>query len=358
MKKPQQHETMASGFRRELLSWYDQNRRDLPWRLSSDPYRIWLSEVMLQQTRVETVIPYYHRFLEAYPTLPDLAAAQEDDVLKLWEGLGYYSRARNFLQAVREVDARYGRQVPEDPQVFGSLSGVGEYTRAAVGSIAFGRPLAVVDGNVRRVLCRLFALEGDLKKAALGKEINDLAHELLDTGRPGDYNQAVMELGALVCIPRNPRCPLCPVAACCRARAEGKELLLPQKERKKPLPVKKLAAVVLRQEGMVLVRRRERENLLKGLWEFPNGQWDGQPHGLPALLVELTGLEAEIGPELMRLDHTFSHLQWQLTVFRGVVSSGTPLPSWQWVMPEQLAKLAFPAIYQPLLAWLNRKEQE
>jgi A/G-specific adenine glycosylase len=355
MKKVQ-NKFPASGFRRKLLSWYDVNCRDLPWRRDTDPYRIWLSEIMLQQTRVDTVIPYYHRFLSAYPTLASLAEAKQDDVLKLWEGLGYYSRARNFLQAVQEVSACYGGEVPRDPETFGMLCGVGDYTCAAVSSIAFNQPLAVVDGNVRRVFCRLFSIADDSKKSAVQKEINCLAEVLLDCERPGDYNQAVMELGALICTPRNPCCDVCPVAEYCRAREQGNAELLPVKSKKKTLPVKTMAAVVMWTDGLVLVRRRTDETLLKGLWEFPNVEWDGVPASLPGLFTGLLGKHVQIGAELMQLTHTFSHMRWKVTVFQATVIEWFSVePPWRWVEPEQLKKLAFPAVYHPVIRKIEEK---
>lgn len=344
----------ASAFRRKLLSWYGENRRDLPWRREADPYRIWLSEVMLQQTRVETVIPYYERFLTAYPDLIALAAAPQDDVLKIWEGLGYYSRARNFLQAVREVREQYGGCVPENPEDFGGLRGVGEYTRAAVGSIAFGRPLAVVDGNVKRVICRLFAIENDPEKSSVKKEISRMAEELLDRVHPGDYNQAIMELGALVCSPRSPRCAGCPVSEHCAAFAQGIAERLPVKSRKKPPPVVSLAAVLIMREGRCLVRQRTEEKLLHGLWEFPNVE-RGEGTVLYEAFADLLGCPVQLGEEIMRLSHTFSHLRWEITVFMGEMRAAAQLaPAWVAAGRAQLAGMAFPVVYRPLLDYLKQ----
>jgi A/G-specific adenine glycosylase len=344
----------ASGFRRKLLLWYDTNQRELPWRQDKDPYRVWLSEVMLQQTRVETVIPYYKRFLVSYPDLETLADAPQDDVLKLWEGLGYYSRARNFLQAVQEVRDHYGGRVPDDPDTFAGLRGVGEYTRAAVGSIAFSRPLAVVDGNVKRVFCRLFTIEEEPGKSRIQKEISRLADELLDRERPGDYNQAVMELGALVCIPRSPRCTVCPVSEYCGAFTQGVTDRLPVKSKKKPLPVISLAAVVLEEQGRFLVRQRTEEKLLQGLWEFPNVV-NGEETDISKAFAELFHCGIELGEEIMRLSHTFSHLQWDVTVFEGRMKEEIPeYYRGVWAGRVQLQEMAFPVVYHPLLACLNQ----
>ncbi|MDW7649774.1 MAG: A/G-specific adenine glycosylase [Bacillota bacterium] len=350
MKNIKAEKKMASGFRRKLLLWYDKNRRDLPWRRESDPYRIWLSEVMLQQTRVEAATPYYHRFLAAYPDLCSLADAGQDEVLKLWEGLGYYSRARNFLQAVREVRDKYGGSVPQDPDQFGALKGVGDYTRAAVCSIAFGAKLAVVDGNVVRVCCRMFAIEDDPSKAAVKKQIQGLARDLLDTERPGDFNQALMELGALICIPRAPRCGDCPVAGYCAGLAQGRVAELPLRKPKKELPRVSLAAAVITRSGKCLVRRRENDGLLASLWEFPNVCVDGEDGREPdELLAELLGGRVCLREKLMELSHTFSHLRWDIAVFCAEAEINLPESAGRWAGPQELAKMAFPAVYHPLV---------
>lgn len=350
MKNIDVEKNRASGFRRKLLCWYDGNRRDLPWRYETDPYRIWLSEVMLQQTRVETVIPYYHRFLAAYPDLAALSAAEVDEVLKLWEGLGYYSRARNFLQAVREVRESYGGCVPTEPLQFGSLKGVGDYTRNAVCSIAFGEKLAVVDGNVVRVYSRLFAIQSDPAKAAVKKQIQGIAQTMLDANRPGDFNQAVMELGAMICIPRAPRCEQCPVADDCTALAEGIAAELPVKAPKKTVPRISLAAVVLIRDGKCLVQQRENQGLLAGLWEFPNVvlQREGDDPG--SLLGELLGAKLRLGKQIMELSQPFSHLHWDVRVYRAEIGEDEENRlCGLWANPAELDRLAFPAVYHTLV---------
>ena len=325
-------EHLASGIRRELLFWYDRNRRDLPWRRETDPYRIWLSEVMLQQTRVEAVIPYYHRFLEAFPNLLALAQADEDRVLKLWEGLGYYSRARNFLSAVREVAVNYGGSVPTNADVFGKLSGVGEYTTAAVCSIAYQQPLAVVDGNVRRVLCRLFFIKDDPQRNPAKQKIARLASELLDQVRPGDFNQAVMELGAMVCIPRAPRCSRCPLIGVCRAHSMGKAESLPFRTAKKLLPTITMAAAVVIIDGKCLVRRRNGQGLLAGMWEFPavDVHSDGRTAPIDQF-GDLLCMDIESTDNMVELSHTFSHLRWKVAVWlcKGKVLSLPMEDGWQ-----------------------------
>jgi A/G-specific adenine glycosylase len=221
-------------FSRELLAWYRSGNRDLPWRRSRDPYFIWVSEIMLQQTRVDTVIPYFNRFVERFPTVRDLAEAPEEDVLKLWEGLGYYSRARNLQAAAREVTERYGGKIPDDKEAVSGLKGVGPYTAGAILSIAFNRPEPAVDGNVMRVLSRYFCIDEDIARPATRIRMEGLARELIPEGAAGDFNQALMELGALVCTPRSPHCLICPVMEHCAGRIAGREEELPVKSKAKP----------------------------------------------------------------------------------------------------------------------------
>jgi A/G-specific adenine glycosylase len=239
-----------------LLDWFATHQRDLPWRRSKDPYRIWVSEVMLQQTRVETVIPYYERWFAQFPTLEDLAGAPEEQVLKAWEGLGYYSRARNLAQAARDVVARYGGTVPDNPVAVEALQGVGPYTVGAILSIAYNRAIPAVDGNVMRVFSRLFLIADDITQPATRQGMEELAESLIPTGQAGNFNQALMELGALVCSPTSPKCSVCPVAAFCKAREAGVAEALPVKAKAKaPRPVDVVAAVIMHEGRVMLVRR-------------------------------------------------------------------------------------------------------
>ncbi|WP_274652898.1 A/G-specific adenine glycosylase [Paenibacillus humicola] len=267
--------TEAAGyFSRELLGWYLENKRDLPWRQNRDPYRIWVSEVMLQQTRVDTVIPYYERFMNKFPTVAALAAAPEDEVLKCWEGLGYYSRARNLQAGAREVVERHGGIIPGDKQAVSALRGIGPYTAGAVLSIAFNEPEPAVDGNVMRVLSRYFCLEDDIAKPSTRAGLERLAASLIPEGAACDFNQALMELGALVCTPKSPGCLTCPVVAHCEGRAAGREHELPVKTKAKPpRPETRLAALVAGSgayAGCVLVRQRADSGLLARMWELPH----------------------------------------------------------------------------------------
>lgn len=344
--------------RARLLAWYDAHRRELPWRAApgeaADPYRVWLSEVMLQQTRVETVIPYYERWLRRFPTLRALAEAPLDEVLKAWEGLGYYSRARNLHRAVREVAERWGGAVPAEPEAFRALPGVGRYTAGAVMSIAFGRAEPLVDGNVRRV----FARWGD-EPAPGDAALWARAAALAPGERPGDLNQALMELGATVCTPRAPRCAECPVREFCRAYAAGTQEQRPAPKAAKALPHETVATAVVERDGRWLLARRPADLRLGGLWEFPGTARHGgeslaaaAERGLRAGL----GLEVRAGAELARVQHTFSHLRATYHALRCEWLAGEPQPlRWDaaaWVAPDELHALALPVAQQKLAALL------
>jgi len=256
------HESTISS---TLLSWYAEAHRDLPWRRTRDPYSIWVSEIMLQQTQVTAVIPYYVRFLARFPTVRELADATLDDVLALWQGLGYYARARNLHAAAGLVSAQHGGMLPDDRVELLALPGVGEYTADAILSIAFGRDLPAIDGNVARVLCRLFDYAEDPKKAAGKRRLRRHAEALLPKGEAGRFNQAMMELGATICRPRNPLCPECPVAQLCRAHALGVEILRPIPRRRRALPHREAVAAFVQRDGRVLFVRRLPHGLLGGL---------------------------------------------------------------------------------------------
>src|ERR1700687_2663804 len=259
-------------FRRRLLAWFSARKRDLPWRRTKDPYRIWLSEIMLQQTRVVAVVPYYESFLERFPDMQALARARAEAVLSHWAGLGYYSRARNLLRAAQEIDARHGGRFPSDYDAALALPGIGRYTAAAVLSIAYEKPLAVRDGNVARVLARLGAVRGDLRAPALWRKLETTAQELLARKSPGDWNQAMMELGATVCTPKSPRCGECPAAQWCQALKLGIAEQLPDARKKPPaMKITLAAAVLVNPCGRTLLVRRTGDDgaLFSRMWQFP-----------------------------------------------------------------------------------------
>jgi len=256
----------------QVVAYYRAHRRDLPWRRTRDPYAIWVSEVMLQQTRVATVIPYWERWLERFPTVEALARAPLDQVLELWSGLGYYSRARNLHSGAREVVARWGGRLPGDPADLTRIPGIGRYTAGAIASIAFDRAAPLVDGNVARLLARVFALDDDVKSTAGAARLWRLAGELVPADAPGDFNQGLMELGATVCTPRDPDCAACPLAGGCRARALGIAAELPRmpaRPRAGELPLLRVAAAWVEGRGRILLARRRPEGLYGGLWELP-----------------------------------------------------------------------------------------
>jgi len=313
----------AEAFSRELLAWYLRGNRDLPWRRSKNPYYIWISEIMLQQTRVDTVIPYFNRFIERFPTVRDLAEAPEEDVLKLWEGLGYYSRARNLQAAAKEIAEKHGGEIPADKAAVSGLKGVGPYTSGAILSIAFNLPEPAVDGNVMRVLSRYFCLEEDIAKPAARVGIEGLARELIPEGTAGDFNQALMELGALVCTPRSPHCLTCPVMEHCAARLSGRQEELPIKTKaKKPKPQHRLAVLIEDANGRVLARQRPEQGLLARLWELPHIEapleaWsnDDEAPGWLATTFALEGMNVRTTGYLGDAEHVFSHLHWFVRIW-------------------------------------------
>jgi A/G-specific adenine glycosylase len=349
--------------RRRLLAWYDRARRDLPWRRSRDPYAIWVSEVMLQQTRVETVRERWGEFLERFPDVGALAHAPLDRVLKAWEGLGYYGRARNLHRAAREVVSRHGGRLPQEPEAMRALPGFGPYTTAAVASIAFGLSEAVVDGNVTRVLARLLDERGDIGRAATRRLIAAAASALVTRSRPGDTNQALMELGALVCAPRTPRCPECPLSAECAAHAAGSAARLPVRAARRRTPHHDIAAGLVWRGGRVLIARRPAEGLLGGLWEFPGGKRRPEETLEEACAREIreeTGLAVRVVAPFLALDHAYTHFRITLHLFHCTSARGRPRPlgceSPRFVHPSELDAYAFPRANRRALEALARGE--
>jgi A/G-specific adenine glycosylase len=319
--------------RRALLRWYRRERRDLPWRRTRDPYRIWLSETMLQQTRVDTVIPYYERFLERFPSVEALATADEQDVLKEWAGLGYYARARNLKRAAETVVRDHGGALPRDPDALRALPGVGRYTAGALLSIAFRERAGIVDGNVRRVLSRWTA-DPDLGDARAWA----LAEALVPARSPDDFNQALMELGATVCTPRAPRCGACPVPSLCRAAASDDPEAFPRaRKRPTPRPVAALAALVERGDRILMVRRPS-QGLLGGMWELPSLEGD-DADALVASIAERTGLHTAAPERVGNVRHGFTHRALTLTLLRLKPESGRPRGGARFCGPEQRAEL-------------------
>lgn len=333
---------------RRLLAWYGKNRRDLPWRKTRDPYAIWVSEIMLQQTRVDTVVPYYRRFMKRYPTVGRLARAPRDEVLKAWENMGYYSRARHLHEGAGVVVREHGGRIPATLEGLLSLPGIGSYTAGAVLSIAFGKPATAVDGNVRRVLSRLLALRKPLRRLSVQRRIESAARKMMPEDRPGQFNQALMDLGATVCIPRKPACDDCPLTEFCLARIRGIQDDIPVTSKRAALPHREMTAGILRKKGRVLVVRRPEKGLLGGLWKFPGGlRKDGeslQRSLRRGVLAEL-GIEIDVGPRLLSVEHAYTHFRMTLHAFECRHLKGTPgalgCAGWSWVPLEGLEGLAF-----------------
>jgi A/G-specific adenine glycosylase len=324
---------------RRLLAWYDRHGRDLPWRRTRDPYPVWLSEVMLQQTRVATAEPYYHAFLERFPTLAALARARPARVLAAWAGLGYYRRARHFHDAARTVVREHHGRVPDDPEAFRRLPGVGRYTTGAVLSICFDRPLAVLDGNVARVLSRFFALPGSIREPRAAARLWALADSLVPMRRPGDWNQAMMELGATICVPLAPRCGECPIRTRCRALALGRVAEFPAVAARRAPEAVRRAVALIGHRGRVLMERRTGA-LLAGLWEPPGVSLAKGANAGPALAAALRGLgipirSAALAPTGRTVRHTITHRAIVVEVWGGVFS-GRPVPGAgvRWVSPK------------------------
>ncbi len=346
--------------RRALLRWYDARQRDLPWRRTRDPYAIWISETMLQQTRVETVIPYYERFLERFPDVESLASADRDDVYALWAGLGYYSRARNLQAAARRIVDEHGGLLPDDVDGLRSLPGIGRYTAGAVASIAFDRPAPVVDGNVIRVLTRWRGIRDDVRRREVVERLWDEAGSLARGARPGDLNQALMELGATVCTPRSPRCDDCPWLRTCDAAAAGDAESLPVKP-KKPKPVKvEAVAAWIERHGRVLVVRRPQDGLLGGLWELPGGPLEAREareEGLHRQLRESVGLRVKQSEYRGHIEHLFTHRRLALHVFRCDAVEGRVrrrgFDAHRWIAPAGIAELGHGAPTRKALALLG-----
>ncbi len=357
-----------------LLDWYAGAHRDLPWRRSRDPYSIWVAEVLLQQTRSETAAPYFERFVARFPTVEALAAAGVDEVLAAWSGLGYYRRARHLHEAARRVAAAGGR-LPQTVEELEALPGIGPYTAAAIASQAFGVAVPVVDGNVERVVARLLALEEDPRRAAGRRRLRERAAELLDPRRPGDSNQALMELGATLCTPRRPRCPDCPLAADCRALAEGRSERYPRRRPQRPSRRQRRRVAVARQEQRVLlVRRPPGARRLAGLWELP---WvdgaadgavdsagpgaDGELRAVAAAFERRYGGRWRLAPSELRVRHAITTRRFEIEVHEaeletaGRVAEGGPGPGEvRWLSPAELAMVPLSGLTAKVLARLSR----
>ncbi len=328
-----------------LLRWYDENRRVLPWREEVSPYRTWVSEIMLQQTRVTAVLPYFRRFMDAFPTVEALAGAEEERLLKLWEGLGYYSRARNLQKAARIVAERHGGVFPRSYDELIALPGIGDYTAGAILSIACGEAVPAVDGNVLRILARVTADEGDITDTAVKKRHRAWAAETMSRTRPGAYNQALMDLGATVCLPNGePLCGGCPLRELCAAYAEGKTRTLPVRGKKKPRRIEEMTVLLLTQEGKVALRKRSSEGLLASLWEFPNLSGHRSEAETAEALAAM-GLTVREWRKSLAAKHVFTHVEWHMQGYALEVT-GSGAEDLVWMDGEALAAHAVPSAFE------------
>jgi len=324
---------------RDLLTWYGQKQRDLPWRRSGDPYHIWVSEIMLQQTQVTAVLPYYARFIDQFPTVCDLAHADLDSILAMWQGLGYYARARNLHRAAQIVCIEYEGRLPDDRETLFSLPGIGDYTVGAILSIAFGQDVAAIDGNVMRVLCRLYDYGLNPKNAQGRKTMQDLAQALVPPGIAGDHNQAMMELGATICQPRSPLCTQCPIIKFCRSYKLGNQQERPIRPPRRQIPQRHRIAYMVEQDGRLLIVRRQENGLLGGLWEIPGAALEvgEQPReAAHRCLWPMLGAQGEIGVELGTVDHAYTHFRVHVTIFAAEIH-GKPDPDAEWTGIHWLA---------------------
>lgn len=319
-----------------LLGWYAENARDLPWRREVSPYRVWVSEIMLQQTRVEAVKGYFTRFMAELPDIVSLAAAEEQQLLKLWEGLGYYNRVRNLQKAARQIVDEGGGELPPSYDALLKLPGIGSYTAGAVASIAFGLPEPAVDGNVLRVLSRLTASYDDITDPRVKSSVEARLREIMPQGRAGAFNQALMELGATVCIPNGPpMCTHCPVHKLCEGRAQGVMIDLPVKTAKKPRRIENRTILVIVRDGKVAIRKRRDKGLLAGLWEFPS--LDGFANREQAVeAIRKWGLEPLRVEALIEAKHIFTHIEWHMTGWRVTVEEDCATEHLTWATPAQL----------------------
>lgn len=369
-------------FQDQFIQWYEQEKRNLPWRYNRDPYRIWISEIMLQQTRVDTVIDYFYRFMEWFPTIEELATAPEEKLLKAWEGLGYYSRARNIQAAAKQIMSEFDGKMPQTPEEISSLKGIGPYTTGAIASIAFGLPEPAVDGNVMRVVSRLFCIEADIAKASSRKIFDEAMRKIIDETYPGEFNQAMMDLGSAICTPTSPKCEACPIQAFCLTNKRGIQTSFPVKTKKaKPKNVYYISAALQNHSGAYYFEERDSQKLLANMWTFPmvevtqeeyerlKKEWEAKQE------VDLfDDLVAEDGKELPfekqelfiwqtrhlgEVTHVFSHLKWHVLLFYGRATEEaeqefTENKTSKWLKPAAFDSVVFPKVQMKLVEQLEK----
>jgi A/G-specific adenine glycosylase len=345
------------GFAHALVAWYKTQHRDLPWRNTNNAYHIWLSEIMLQQTQVKTVIDYYHRFLANYPTIGSLAQADPNQLMKQWEGLGYYARCRNLQKAAQQIMDHHGGEFPKTLPEAEALPGIGRSTAGAILTFAYGQKHPLLDGNVKRVLSRVFDIDQDIQQTAVIHQMWQASAELLaESDDPYHYNQAIMELGATVCLPQNPRCLLCPVKQHCTAYAQGTQHERPVKASRKATPHYHIGVGVIWHENRILIQQRPEEGLLGNLWEFPGGKQEANEpieETVRREIEEELDIAVEVGELIATVKHAYSHFKITLHAYHCRYRSGEPQPkacqAWKWVMPEELTTYAFPKANKTVL---------
>ncbi len=317
-----------------LLRWFDAHKRTLPWRTEQprNPYHVWVSEIMLQQTRTEAVKPYFAKWMFLFPTVEALAEAEEDTVLHAWQGLGYYSRARNLHKAAKLIVSEYGGQMPNDPKALAKLPGIGPYTVGAIASMAFGRPIPAIDGNLLRVLARVYALDDDIMATTTRKKFTALAESIIPQDRPGDWNEAMMDLGAEVCIPKAPRCEQCPLNEMCQAYEQDRTEELPYRAPKKQPKPFYVACAIIERDGKYLLHRRSETGMLALMWEFPMVLSESEPESVE-LLQDLC--KSRVGRIVWQHKHVFSHQVWHMTAYEIDCADVALDESYAWVTPEE-----------------------
>ena len=343
-----------------ILEWFAEKKRDLPWRDTANPYSIWVSEVMLQQTQVDTVIPYYHRFLSRFPTVESLAEAPLQEVLKAWENMGYYARARHLHSAAREIAESMDGRVPSTYEELIALPGIGSYTASAILSFAFGERRPAVDGNTRRVVCRLFSIQDLVDHPKTKRRILELATDMISSADPACFNHAIMDLGATVCTPRNPSCPVCPVQGACLAFEQGNQEALPVTRKKKPIPHKHMTAGIMADgQGRLLIIQRPSRGLLGGLWKFPGGLKGPEEtleQGLIRRVREELGIGIEVQEALSSVEHAYTHFRITLHAFRCQWRTGKPkaldCQDYQWSSPNDFSYFPFSKADRKIIALL------
>ena len=348
-------------FSKDIISWFKKSQRKLPWRETENPYLIWVSEVMLQQTQVKQVLEYYQNFIDKFPDVFALAQADLQDVLKAWEGMGYYARARNLYRASKIVIEKFDGRIPSDYQNFRRLPGVGNYIAAAVLSQAFNTPLAVVDGNVKRVLARQFLIDQPVNHTPMKNVFQERADLLLDVERPGDFNQALMELGALICRPQNPKCDQCPVSSYCQAYQKNQQHQLPITTKRKMTPVYHIAVGVVHKNSHILITQRKPSGLLGGLWEFPGGKVeDGETAELACVreVKEKTNISVAISDYLTQVNHAYTHFRITVDVFRCDYLNGDVVLNgpydYRWVTHPEIDQFPFHVSNQKIIFFLKK----